>query len=71
LWSAAWLIVLYAGAEAIRGRHDRSLAELGLLRAVAQTRRRTRSMIRWESVMLAGFGTLGESDWGPSSPGRW
>jgi putative ABC transport system permease protein len=32
--------------------------ELGLLRAVGQTRRQTRSMVRWESVMIAVFGTL-------------
>ena len=33
--------------------------ELGLLRAVGQTRRQTRTMVRWESVMIAVFGTLG------------
>jgi putative ABC transport system permease protein len=33
--------------------------ELGLLRSVGQTRRQTRSMIRWESVIIAVFGTLG------------
>src|SRR5439155_14401593 len=33
--------------------------ELGLLRAVGQTRRQARSMIRWESVMIAVFGTFG------------
>ena len=32
--------------------------ELGLLRAVGQTRRQARSMIRWESVILSTFGTL-------------
>ncbi|MGB3676120.1 MAG: FtsX-like permease family protein [Candidatus Nanopelagicales bacterium] len=33
--------------------------ELGLLRAVGQTRPQTRSMVRWESVIIAVFGTLG------------
>jgi putative ABC transport system permease protein len=33
--------------------------ELGLLRAVGQTRRQLRAMIRWESVIVAVFGTLG------------
>ncbi len=33
--------------------------ELGLLRAVGQTRSQTRSMVRWESVIIAVFGTLG------------
>jgi len=32
--------------------------ELGLLRAVGQTRGQTRSMVRWESVIIALFGTL-------------
>ncbi|MGH9118134.1 MAG: ABC transporter permease [Acidimicrobiales bacterium] len=32
--------------------------ELGLLRAVGQTQRQARSMIRWESVILSSFGTL-------------
>ncbi len=33
--------------------------ELGLLRALGQTRAQTRGMIRWESVIIAVFGTLG------------
>jgi putative ABC transport system permease protein len=33
--------------------------ELGLLRAVGQTRGQLRSMVRWESVIVALFGTLG------------
>ncbi len=37
--------------------HERT-RELGLLRAVGQTRRQLRSMVRWESVMVATFGTL-------------
>jgi putative ABC transport system permease protein len=32
--------------------------ELGLLRAVGQTRGQTRAMVRWESVIIALFGTL-------------
>ncbi|HEX7094840.1 MAG TPA: FtsX-like permease family protein, partial [Acidimicrobiales bacterium] len=38
--------------------HERT-RELGLLRAVGQTRRHTRIMVRWESVMVAVFGTIG------------
>ena len=37
--------------------HERT-RELGLLRAVGQTRGQTRSMVRWESVIVAVFGTL-------------
>lgn len=33
--------------------------ELGLLRAVGESRRQLRSMIRWESVIIAIFGTTG------------
>jgi putative ABC transport system permease protein len=36
--------------------HERS-RELGLLRAVGQTRAQVRSMVRWESVVIALFGT--------------
>lgn len=32
--------------------------ELGLLRAVGQTRRQVRSMVRWEAVMVSTLGTL-------------
>jgi putative ABC transport system permease protein len=38
--------------------HERT-RELGLLRAVGQQRRQTRSMIRWESVIISVFGTVG------------
>lgn len=38
--------------------HERT-RELGLLRAVGQTRAQLRAMVRWESVLVAGFGTLG------------
>jgi putative ABC transport system permease protein len=33
--------------------------ELGLLRAVGETRSQLRSMVRWESVIIAVFGTVG------------
>ena len=36
--------------------HER-IREIGLLRAVGQTRRQLRTMIRWESVIVALFGT--------------
>ncbi len=32
--------------------------EIGLLRAVGQTRRQVRSMVRWEAVMVSALGTL-------------
>jgi putative ABC transport system permease protein len=38
--------------------HERT-RELGLLRAVGQTRGQARSMVRWESVIIAIFGTVG------------
>jgi putative ABC transport system permease protein len=38
--------------------HERT-RELGLLRAVGQSRRQTRTMVRWECVMTAVFGTIG------------
>jgi putative ABC transport system permease protein len=38
--------------------HERT-RELGLLRAVGQTRSQTRAMVRWESVIVAAFGTVG------------
>ena len=38
--------------------HERT-RELGLLRAVGQTRRQTRAMVRGEAVIVALFGTLG------------
>jgi putative ABC transport system permease protein len=37
--------------------HERT-RELGLLRAVGQTRRQVRSMVRWESVVIATFGAV-------------
>ena len=38
--------------------HERT-RELGLLRAVGQSRRALRATVRWESVIIAIFGTLG------------
>ncbi|MEU9265721.1 FtsX-like permease family protein [Streptomyces sp. NPDC048251] len=38
--------------------HERT-RELGLLRAVGQTRNQLRAMVRWESVLVAAFGTVG------------
>ena len=38
--------------------HERT-RELGLLRALGQSRAQARGMIRWESVIIAVFGTLG------------
>jgi putative ABC transport system permease protein len=38
--------------------HERT-RELGLLRAVGQTRAQLRAMVRWESVVVAAFGTVG------------
>lgn len=38
--------------------HERT-RELGLLRSVGQTRAQLRSMVRWESVLVAAFGTVG------------
>ena len=33
--------------------------ELGLLRAVGQTRRQTRVTVRWEAILVSVFGTVG------------
>ena len=38
--------------------HERT-RELGLLRAVGQSRSQVRSALRWESVIVAVFGTIG------------
>jgi putative ABC transport system permease protein len=38
--------------------HERT-RELGLLRAVGETRGQVRAMVRWESVIVAVFGTVG------------
>jgi putative ABC transport system permease protein len=38
--------------------HERT-RELGLLRAIGQSRRQLRAMVRWESVIVATFGAVG------------
>ncbi|MDO0917247.1 ABC transporter permease [Streptomyces sp. DT2A-34] len=38
--------------------HERT-RELGLLRAVGQNRSQLRAMVRWESILVAAFGTVG------------
>ena len=51
--------------------HERT-RELGLLRAVGTTRRQMRSMVRWESVVVASFGTVGGiAASAASSAGAW
>jgi len=59
LLAVAILIALMGIANTISlSVHERT-RELGLLRAVGQTRRQLRSMVRWESVIVAVFGTTG------------
>ena len=59
LLAVAILIALMGIANTISlSVHERT-RELGLLRAVGQTRRQLRSMVRWESVIVAVFGTAG------------
>ncbi len=55
----AILIALMGIANALSlAIHERT-RELGLLRAVGTTRRQMRSMVRWESVLVASFGAVG------------
>jgi putative ABC transport system permease protein len=55
----AILIALMGIANALSlAIHERT-RELGLLRAVGTTRRQMRSMVRWESVLVATFGAVG------------
>ncbi len=55
----AILIALMGIANALSlAIHERT-RELGLLRAVGTTRRQMRSMVRWESVLVAVFGAVG------------
>ncbi|MFI8291508.1 FtsX-like permease family protein [Streptomyces sp. NPDC085614] len=59
LLALAVLIALLGIANALTlAVHERT-RELGLLRAVGQTRRQSRAMVRWESVLVAAFGTAG------------
>ncbi|MEU3486633.1 ABC transporter permease [Streptomyces massasporeus] len=59
LLALAVLIALLGIANALTlAIHERT-RELGLLRAVGQTRAQLRAMVRWESVLVAAFGTAG------------
>ena len=59
LLALAVLIALLGIANTLTlAMHERT-RELGLLRAVGQTRAQLRSMVRWESVLVAAFGTAG------------
>lgn len=59
LLAVAILIALMGIANTISlSVHERT-RELGLLRAVGQSRRQLRAMVRWESVIVAVFGTAG------------
>ncbi|MGH8982941.1 MAG: FtsX-like permease family protein, partial [Acidimicrobiia bacterium] len=59
LLALAILIALMGIANVLSlSTHERR-RELGLLRAVGQTRRQMRTMVRWESVVVALFGTVG------------
>jgi len=58
LLAAAVLIALLGIANTLTlSIHERT-RELGVLRAVGQSRRQLRSMIRWESAVVAAFGSL-------------
>ncbi|WP_428956575.1 ABC transporter permease [Streptomyces sp. cg35] len=59
LLALAVLIALLGIANTLTlAAHERT-RELGLLRAVGQTRGQLRAMVRWESVLVAAFGTAG------------
>jgi putative ABC transport system permease protein len=55
---AVLIAVMSVGNTLSLSIHERT-RELGLLRAVGQTRRQLRSALRWESVIVAVFGTVG------------
>src|SRR4029079_15894654 len=55
---AVLIAVMSVGNTLSLSIHERT-RELGLLRAVGQTRRQLRSALRWESVIVAVFGTIG------------
>jgi putative ABC transport system permease protein len=55
---AVLIAVMSVGNTLALSIHERT-RELGLLRAVGQTRRQLRSALRWESVIVAVFGTVG------------
>ncbi len=59
LLALAVLIALLGIANTLTlATHERT-RELGLLRAVGQTRSQLRAMVRWESILVAAFGTTG------------
>ncbi|CCK32285.1 ABC transport system integral membrane protein [Streptomyces davaonensis JCM 4913] len=59
LLALAVLIALLGIANTLTlATHERT-RELGLLRAVGQTRAQLRAMVRWESILVAAFGTTG------------
>ncbi|WP_326843811.1 ABC transporter permease [Streptomyces sp. NBC_01558] len=59
LLALAVLIALLGIANTLTlAMHERT-REIGLLRALGQTRAQLRAMVRWESVLVAGFGTAG------------
>ncbi|MGH8976520.1 MAG: ABC transporter permease [Acidimicrobiia bacterium] len=55
----AIIIALFGIANTLSLSVYERIRELGLLRAVGQTRSQLRSMVRWESVIIAVFGTIG------------
>ena len=59
LLAVAILIALMGIANTLSLSVHERLRELGLLRAVGQTRAQLRAMVRWESVIVATFGALG------------
>src|SRR4029453_4140140 len=59
LLALAILIALMGIANTLSLSVYERIRELGLLRAIGETRRQVRSMIRWESVIIAVFGTVG------------
>ncbi|MGX4736546.1 FtsX-like permease family protein [Kitasatospora griseola] len=59
LLALAVLIALLGIANTLTLAVHERIRELGLLRAVGQTRAQLRAMVRWESVLVAAFGTVG------------
>ncbi|MGW4379109.1 FtsX-like permease family protein [Kitasatospora sp. NPDC004531] len=59
LLALAVLIALLGIANTLTLAVHERVRELGLLRAVGQSRAQLRAMVRWESVLVAAFGTAG------------
>ncbi|MGI5516789.1 ABC transporter permease [Streptomyces sp. CA-106131] len=59
LLALAVLIALLGIANTLTLAVHERIRELGLLRAVGQTRSQLRAMVRWESILVAAFGTAG------------